>query len=249
MNQPTTGLVAEGKRLTDLARQDGVLLRLLGGVAIQLRAATGAPLPLLRTCGDLDLIVPSGRSRAVGRFLMDAGYTAHTAFNALNGKTRLVFGGVDEQPKVDVFVGDFSMCHGIPLSGRIEVDDATLTLVDLLLTKLQIVQLTEKDIRDVCLTLFRHDIEDSDGGAINAQRMASLCADDWGLWRTVTRNLVTCCQALKGYDLDPSIRNSIAQQLETLTGRVENEPKSRAWRWRAKVGERKRWYDLPEDPV
>jgi hypothetical protein len=117
----------------------------------------------------------------------------------------------------------------------------------LLLTKLQIIELNEKDVRDTVLLLHGHPVEDHDGEAINGARIAELCAADWGLWRTITANLQRCGEHLGDYDLDEADRDRIAARFDLLLERVEAEPKSRGWKLRARVGERKRWYDLPEE--
>jgi hypothetical protein len=139
------------------------------------------------------------------------------------------------------------MCHAIPLSDRLGLERGTVPLAELLLTKLQIIEVNEKDVRDTVLLLHGHPVEDHDGEAINAARIAELCAADWGLWRTITANLQHCGEHLGDYDLDEADRDRIAARFDLLLERVEAEPKSRGWKLRARVGERKRWYDLPEE--
>jgi hypothetical protein len=146
---------------------------------------------------------------------------------------------------VDVFVGSFSMCHKVPLDGRIEVDPVSIPLAELLLTKLQVVQLNEKDVRDALALLHDHDVGDADGETVNGARVAELCATDWGLWRTITQNLAAC-RAFAG-SVDVPDRETLDERFDALLGRIEDAPKSRAWRMRAKIGDRKRWYDLPEE--
>ena len=95
--------------------------------------------------------------------------------------------------QVDVFVGAFRMCHEIPLSDRVRPGSDTVPLAELLLTKLQIIELNEKDIRDTVLLLHGHEVADQDDDAVNGARIAELCAADWGLWRTITANLRDRC--------------------------------------------------------
>jgi hypothetical protein len=42
-------------------------------------------------------------------------------------------------------------------------------------------------------------------------------------------------------------RAAVEERAEEVLRRIEAEPKTRGWRLRAKVGERKRWYELPEE--
>lgn len=239
-------VVAEARRVLDLADAAGVSLRLLGGAGIAIRTPDLRP-ELARGYGDLDFVAPAGSSPAVSRVFADAGYAADTAFNTLHGKRRLIFVEPEKRQKADVFVGSFEMCHKIPVADRLDLEPGTLPLAEILVTKLQIIQLNEKDVKDVLGLLAGHDVTETDGDAVNAARVADLCAGDWGLWRTITGNL----EALRGhagaYGLDRATRETIERRLDALLARIEDEPKSRAWRLRARVGDRVRWYELPEE--
>ena len=238
-------IVAEGERLLDLA-DDGVAVRLLGGVAVRLQASDVPPV-FDREYKDLDLAVPKGGSQAADRLLRAAGYEPHTAFNALNGKERMLFFDTAHERQVDVFVGAFRMCHQIPLNERLDAQDRTVPLAELLLTKLQIIELNEKDVRDTLLLAHGHEVAETDGDAINGKRIAELCAADWGLWRTITQNVAKVLEHAGDYDVPQPDRERIAARLQEVLDRIEAEPKSRGWKLRAKIGERKRWYELPEE--
>jgi len=237
-------VVAEGVRVLSAAREQDVPLRLLGGVAVRLRARNGLPAALQRTYGDLDFVTERRASGPAQKLFRELGYEPHVSFNALNSKERLLFFDHEHDRQVDVFVGAFRMCHEVPLEGRIEVDETSIPLAELLLTKLQVIELNEKDVRDAIAVLHDRELGDEDGETVNAGRIARLCCDDWGLWRTITRNLEACRQQAGAYGDDLA---GVATRFSELEGRIEAEPKSRAWRLRAKIGERKRWYDLPEE--
>jgi hypothetical protein len=239
-------VVAEAERLLRAAEEEGVLLRLLGGAAVRLRARSPLPQPLERAYADIDFVTGRGSSGQVQRFFREQGYDANVAFNALNSKERLLFFDDPHRRQVDVFVGSFRMSHEIPLDGRLDVDAATIPLAELLLTKLQIHELNEKDVRDTLALLHDHPVTEDDSG-VNAARVGKLCAADWGLWRTITANLDTCRAHVDRYPLDAAKCEEIETRLRALRERVEQEPKSRAWRLRAKIGERKRWYEVPEE--
>jgi hypothetical protein len=238
-------VLAEARRLLDLARSADVPLHLLGGAAVRLRAPEVPP-SLDRVCKDIDFVVRRNAGKDAARLLRDAAYEPDVAFNAMNGRDRLLFHDPGRGRQVDVFVDAFSMCHQIPLGGRLDGPAGTVPLAELLLTKLQIVELNEKDARDTVLLLHGHPLSEDDDG-INQARVADLCAHDWGLWRTITRNLERCGDLLAGYDLPPADARRIAASLEALLARIDAEPKARGWRLRAKVGERRRWYELPEE--
>jgi hypothetical protein len=238
-------VVSEGQRLLACAAEADVPLRLLGGVAIRLRAP-GELLPAFRrTYADLDFVTAKKGAGRAAELFRNEGYEPHVAFNALHGKERLLFFDVDHDRQVDIFVGAFAMSHKIPLDARLEVDPVSIPLAELLLTKLQIAQLNEKDIRDALALLEGHAVGDADGETVNAGRIAALCAADWGLWRTITGNLDTCCALAPGYDV-PN-RAEVEARLQDLLRRIEVEPKTRSWKLRAKLGDRKRWYQLPDE--
>jgi hypothetical protein len=239
-------IVAEGERLLALADERDVDARLLGGVAVRLHAPDIPP-ALDRQYKDLDFAVPKKASGSLDQMLRDAGYAPHVSFNAMHARERGLFFDDDHGRQIDVFVDSFRMCHAIPLSDRFGAETGTLPLAELLLTKLQIIEVNEKDIRDTVLLLYGHEIADHDADAVNGARIAELCASDWGLWRTITANLERCREHVNDYDLSDGDREKIAGRFDQILVRVEEEPKSRGWKLRAKVGERKRWYDLPEE--
>lgn len=238
-------IVAEGQRLLGLAHGNGSAIALLGGVAVRLRAPVVPP-SLDRSYKDLDFAVSKGRGADADRLLKESGYEPATMFNAMNGKERMLFHDTVNERQVDVFVGSFRMCHEISFGDRIKPGEDTVPLAELLLTKLQIIELNEKDVRDTVLLLHGHEIADDDD-AVNGARIAELCASDWGLWRTITQNLERCGQLLGEYELPDAERDRVAGRLKELIDRIEQAPKSRGWKLRARVGERKRWYELPEE--
>jgi hypothetical protein len=240
-------VLLEGTRLLRAAESQGLPLRLIGGVAVCLRAAGRMHEAFQRSYGDLDFVTGRKSSGAAQRFFREAGYEPQVAFNALNSKERLLFMDEANERQVDVFVGSFSMSHTIPLEGRVEVDPDTVPLAELLLMKLQVHELNEKDVRDALAIVHVHAVGDSDGDAVNAARIARLCAGDWGLWRTITANLDTCIAHCDRYGLAAADEAELRGRLAALRERIDAEEKSRAWRLRAKIGERKRWYETPEE--
>ncbi|MDX6438207.1 MAG: hypothetical protein QOF45_790 [Gaiellaceae bacterium] len=247
MAEPLPDVVSEARRVLALAEGRSVALRLLGGVAVRLRAAEAFPETLSRSYGDLDFVTAKGSSGAVGELFSAAGYEADRAFNALHGRERLIFYDEPNGRKVDVFVGQFAMCHEVPVGERLGVDPISIPLAELLLTKLQVVELNEKDVTDVIALLATHELGDEDGSRLNAARVAALCAADWGLWRTITANLAVCRERVSEAPVQEAVRQQVGERLDALLERIEAEPKTRGWKLRARVGERKRWYDLPEE--
>jgi hypothetical protein len=240
-------VLMEGQRLIARASAAGVAIRLIGGVAIRLHHSSEPPAALHRSFPDIDFVTPAGSSSAATRVFREAGYAPNISFNALHGQERLIFYDAQHHRQVDVFVGVFRMCHTIPVAERLDRDPYTIPLAELLLTKLQVVELNEKDVKDALLVLHGHRVDAGDSDTVNGQRIAELCAANWGLWRTVTANLRTCRMHLAGVDLPDADKAVISARLDALAARIESEPKSRIWKLRARVGDRLRWYELPEE--
>jgi hypothetical protein len=124
----------------------------------------------------------------------------------------------------------------------------TLDPLDLLLSKLQIFELNEKDADDALRLLISFSIGD-DKTAIELKPFQNLVGSDWGWWRTVTLNLERI-EAQLSTDAHPVIQNATydpRDQLTKLRQAAEDAPKSRGWKLRSRIGERKRWYELPEE--
>jgi hypothetical protein len=240
-------MVEEAMRLSEEAERENLALRLLGGVAIKLRASDGLHPAFEREYADLDWITPKGASAAAQKFFEAMGYRPQVRFNAMYGQERLLFFDERHDRQVDVLVGTFRMSHQIPFGERLALERVTVPLAELLLTKLQIVELNEKDVRDALALLHDHPVEEEDGGAVNGAHVARLCASDWGLWRTFTANLDALDGHLERYDLPDDSKQRITNRLRELQERIEREPKTFGWKMRSKIGERKRWYELPEE--
>lgn len=243
---PLADPVLEAKRVVESAARAGLTIRILGGVAVRMQAPSETPV-LPRRIGDIDLAIRQGGWRTLADFLKSSGYVGDDMFNALNGARRLLFFDVANNRKLDVFVGEFEMCHSIQIAGRLEKDPMTIPLAELLLTKLQIVQLTERDLRDIYSIAYHHQISTGDGSEIEADFIADLCAKDWGLWRTCTSTIQLCLTRLPDYGLPPEVSDVIAARLSALLKEIERAPKTTRWKLRARVGERVRWYDEPEE--
>ena len=244
---PRPDVLEEARRLADAAAARGVPVRLLGGAAIMLRAGDRLSPALRRTPVDIDLVAAAGAGGDVTAFLGECGYRPDEPFNRLEGDRRLLFHDTVNGRQVDVFVRDFAMCHAIPIGDRLLLDPVTLPLAELLLTKLQIVELNAKDRLDMYALLQTHAIGTRDGATINALQVARICARDWGLHRTSTLNLARLREHLPAVPVDAPAAAGIGAGLDALARALDEEPKSPRWRVRARLGERVRWYDEPDE--
>jgi hypothetical protein len=238
----------EARRIVAEASERGATLRLLGGLAICLHSPSATHRSLARPYADLDFVLADRRAHRVEAFMAESGYAPNKTFNLLNGDHRLLFFDEAHARQVDIFVGGFHMCHRLPISeARLRVEPFTLPLAELLLTKMQIVQLNEKDVRDLVALLLDHPFGDGDAETFNLDYLAKLCADDWGLWKTVTLNVKKVREFCDAYDLEAGQKLTIAERLAVLRTALDEAPKSLKWKARDKIGERMQWYELPEE--
>ncbi len=252
---PVTGIstqsrsiIARTKDLIDAARAEDVALRVLGGIAILIHSHEPLPQTLLREVRDADLVVQKGRVKQLARMLRDRGFGENRRFNLMNGNERLIFFDPENQTQLDIFVGAFRMCHRLPLGSRLTVERYTLPLAETLLTKLQIVQLNDKDLKDILLLFLQHGTtEGTDEESINTAALTAPCARDWGLYRTVMDNLGRVSAAIPGAGLGAAEAERIRQRAAAAGTSIESRAKSMRWRLRSLVGTRVRWYELPEE--
>ncbi len=246
-------MVEEAKRIIDEATTRGIVLRLLGGLAVKYHCPSASHRTLQREYLDADLIGHKQHGPLIKKLLSDLGYLPNQRFNALHGGTRLMYADPAGRESLDVFFDIFKMCHTLYLGERLTLDDYTIPISDLLLTKLQIVEANEKDIRDLIAILRDHKVEDSlargEKEVIDAGYVAKLCSNDWGLERTITLTLRKVTEHSPDYDGDGEQVKLVQDRVDSLKQRIEKEPKTLRWRLRARIGERVRWYDLPEVPI
>jgi hypothetical protein len=240
-------IIAEAERLIKEVARQGVDARLTGGAAVALHAHGQLHPAFRRQYHDIDLVTTSKHSRRLGSLLVECGYQANTRFNAMNGSSRMVFYDLGNERQLDVFVGGFEMCHRIPVASRLHADPVTVPLAELLLTKLQIVQLNDKDLLDLLAILYHHQVGSSDSDIVNGKVVAELLAGDWGLWRTATGTLAQLKERLAASALDEEDQTLVRDRIDLLSELIEAEPKGLRWRTRAKVGERVKWYSEPEE--
>jgi hypothetical protein len=239
---------AEAQRLLAAIDRAGLGARLIGGMAIRLLAAERLPAAYERPIQDLDFILAKRDRQAFNQLLIDAGYAPQERFNALHGARRLLYDDSAHGRQIDVFVDTFSMCHELPLAEQIPARPHTLPAADILMTKLQIVELNEKDQRDLFALLCTHTVATGRGeGEIDVARIAELTSNDWGLQHTFELNLERLRAALGEQPLAAEQAAAVAERIDELARALEEAPKSRKWKLRAKVGERKRWYEEPEE--
>ena len=244
---PLPDIVQETQRVVDAAAKKSIVLRLFGGLAIRFHCPSATHRSLGRKYADIDFMALRKQSRDIKKFFAELGYVPRDRFNALQGDKRLIFNDIENGRRVDVFLETFEMCHRFDFKNRLTIDNPTIPLADLLATKLQVVEITEREYRDVMALVRDHEVGDFDKPeTINGAYLAGLCSDDWGIYKTFTINIANILNALPKYDLESASVDIVQKRLEDIRNRIENAPKSFRWKIRAKVGEKVQWYELPD---
>ena len=238
----------EAKRLAEAAVTLGLSARLIGGLAIWLRCPSVRTGPYARSYDDMDFAISAAASTKFKALLMTQGYLPDQFFNGLHGATRLYYGEPAGRWSIDVVIDELVMSHKLDLRGRLDGAAPTITLADLLLTKLQVWEINRKDLGDTLCLLADHALseDDADVDAISLARVRSVLGKDWGFCHTVQRNAQKVA-ALWSQEPLPGATHDVAAQVVTLQQAIEDAPKSRAWKLRSRVGERIRWYETPEE--
>lgn len=242
---PLADPVEEGRRVVEAAEDAGLTVRTIGGTAIWEQAETMHEEPFERGYRDVDFVATREDKNAVMELMTDLGYEANERFNTMH-RFQLEFQDPVNERKADYIVDKFRFCHSWSLRGRLEEDYPTVPIEDLLLSKLQIAEISDRDVRDIVAMLNDHAIERSGGEeTIDATYIAGLCKDDWGLYKTTTMNLERVQSYVSENDL-PIDEGRLVGRVEHLQEPIETEPKSIRWRLRSILGERKQWYRRPE---
>lgn len=238
-------------RIAREAREQGMPLKLLGGQAVRLLCSDFPH--RAREGQDMDFASISSAQQAVVEFLGKRGFRGDPRFNLLHGDRQMFFSGPDGVTTIDVIMDQLRMAHVLDFRARIDRMPYTLDVTDLLLSKLQIVEINRKDVHDIFHLLSQFPVRSGDEpGGIGLDRIGKITGEDWGWWRTVTGNLGKLALFAQG-----EYRNLIPEapkfdpvaQIRMIREFCAACPKSYRWKVRARLGDRVRWYQIPEEPV
>jgi hypothetical protein len=246
---PVADIAEEARRVLAGCTAGNVTARLIGGLAVAWHQHETTPPGLQRSYADIDLVIGRKEGRAARNALLQLGYVPDDGFNALHGDRRLLFYDGANGRQLDVFIGKFAMCHALELSGRLTMLPDTLSVADLLLTKLQIVEINAKDLIDTVQLLRNHAVsrEDRPGSdELSLDRLCAVTSADWGWYTTFGDNLAKAVAFAPG-NLDEPDRGAVAARVEAIQQAVDQAAKSLRWKARARIGRHSPWYELPEE--
>ena len=243
-------ITTEALRLTDRIAAAERPIRLMGGVAVWLVAPSVRRPPYARPYADLDFAAGGSDRKGTGAFFEAAGYLPEKLFNAIHGATRLNYRHPDGAWTIDLLFDRLEMSHTIDLKGRLAERGPTLDLADLLLTKLQIWEINRKDLGDIVCLLADAAIGGAHGEdgspTIDLGRIVELTRADWGLCHTVERNLRRAAEQATAEPPSGGRYDPVAAVASVIAA-IEASPKTAGWRLRARIGERTKWYETPEE--
>jgi hypothetical protein len=242
------GFTQERARILNVLDQEEnrhIIMRLLGALAFYTHCPQYGYIQnaLGREFTDIDFASYGRYFKDILQLLDDLGYEEDKMVTRLFGDRRLLFHDARNGRHIDIFFDQLDFSHRIPLTGRLEADKPTLPLAELLLEKMQIHEINEKDLIDSIMLFREHPLGLGDDEVVNVDVICSLVGKDWGLWRTVSGNLDLLSDRLGSYEqLKDDDRAIVRDRIHALSARIENTPKTAAWKLRASIGERVKWY-------
>jgi hypothetical protein len=242
--------VEAAKEIVEQAQRQKVPIRVMGGCAIRIHCANHLKLhqaDMQRHIPDLDFLTLAKYRPSLKETLKNLGYRSEVT---MVGMPRDTYLNDEKAIHLDIFFDKLKMCHTIDFENRLENDFPTLSLADLLLTKLQVVEINEKDVKDVLVLLLEHDLGESDKETVDTRYITKLLSNDWGFYYTVTTNLNKIRNiATERYAdmLTPQDLETILSRIQSFLSRIEKAPKSTKWKMREKIGTKKLWYSEVEE--
>jgi len=252
-------MLDDARRIVEEAAQRGTHLRLLGAIAIRLNASKHADLFLRldrlkseNKFTDIDLAAYGKQRIQVRRLLQELGFEVNQQSLLMHGNSRMIFEHAQKGYSLDVFFDKLQFSHEVhfgrrPDEGRLGLNPLTLPPADLVLEKLQIHEINEKDLKDLVLLFAANAIRNNeDENVINGKHIASVLSSDWEFWYEAKLNLEKLLKFLGNYVNDKVVEADVEAivrgRVEELTRLIDEEPKSKDWQKRSKAGPQKKWW-------
>ena len=235
----------EGEHIVDEGNKRGLHLRVLGAIAFQLHCPKYSFLTtrLNRVLSDVDFAAYYKEFGGITKMMRELGYQDEPMVTALWGEKRTIWDHKNNGIHVDIFFNGLEMNHDVPFKDRLHIDALTISLADMLLEKMQIVHINEKDIVDTIMLLREHEVGGVAPETIDSTYIAKLLSNDWGFYYTFTTNLKKVQESLPKYeDVSSEDRADVTTKIGKLQKILEDQPKGMGWRVRSKVGPKSKWY-------
>ncbi len=245
----------EARQLSTDAQKEGLILRVMGPIALHYYFPEYVNLYRQmerlgeRVFTDIDFASYGKQRGKLVPFFERHGYGLEKRAAMIAGGTRLIFFS-PKIPMIDVFFDKLDYNHPVDFKNRLEYHPYCVSLTDLLLQKLQIVQINDKDLKDAMLLFLAASLGESDKDSINTRYLIKIFSDDWGFYYTAINNLIKIKEATANVSaLNNQQRQIIITQIDQLINLIEVSPKSGKWKTRAQTGTKKSWYKEVSDWV
>ncbi|MCF8069801.1 MAG: hypothetical protein K9L30_14570 [Desulfobacterales bacterium] len=248
----TETFLTEYEIIMKAADDQNIPLRLVGAISVILHCPKYAELyqNLSRVVTDIDFMSYGKYNSRLPLFFQKLGYEPEVRHMAYYGKNRHIYSHKNSGIIVDVFFDKLEMCHTIDFRGRLKLDYPTIPLSNILLTKLQIIEINEKDLKDLAILFLEHEIGKNSKDKIDDKYIAEILSSDWGFYYTATNNLIKVKNKLNSFkvlkDVDHKI---IIKRIDQLITSVETKQKKLSWKIRSIVGNKIKWYNDIEERV
>lgn len=243
-------LESSAREIIDYSQKEAIKTRISGSLGYRLRCPEFGYLQLRnsRQIGDIDLVAYLKDKQKLEKLMEQIGYKINKELAGVPGLRRSVFYSCAHGFHCDIFYDTLDFCHTIDLRHRLEIDYPTIPLMELLLQKLQIIKINQKDIYDLQTLLRKHVVGNTDEQSINLAMLSNLCRNDWGLWQTVTINLSFLESLTLGDEqLSDDDKNIIKLRIDKILESVNLAPKTMLWKLRSLLGRKIRWYNEVEE--
>jgi Uncharacterised nucleotidyltransferase len=241
---PPSNALEAATQIIEKAEEKGARLRLLGGLAFKLLCPSASTPGYSRENKDIDLMGRREDTKKIASAMEELGYKPREVFNKLNMGQRLIYYDMPNKRRVDLFLDEFVMCHRFNFKESILAGTKTLPITQLVMTKLQVVEKTDKEYLDL-FAAFKDNEVTWRGGGIQGEEISELSSRDWGIYTTFRKSLEATLARSESLPTDAS--RLVQERVKRLLEMMEVRPKSLSWKVRARVGERAKWYDLPEE--
>jgi hypothetical protein len=241
--------VTEAINIVQQVKSANIPLRIMAGCGVRIHCPQHIELHQMkmeRNLRDIDFVTLHEHKGQLRPALEGLGYNTQLA---KFGMDRDIYENKARGITLDVFYDRLNMCHSINFVGRLEYDFPTITLADLVLQKLQIIEINERDAKDIVVLFLEHQVGENDKETINGKYIARILSDDWGFYYTVTENIKKTNNLALKYStiLSPEELQLFQTRTQQLLSGIEAAPKSFKWKMRQKIGRKTIWYNEVEE--
>jgi hypothetical protein len=239
--------VAEAMDIVQRMKEANIPLRIMAGCAVRIHCPAHAQLQkrMQRNIRDIDFVTLRKYEKPLAVQLRKLGFTPEFV---KFGMDRGVYENKARGIILDTFYDRLNMCHPIEFVDRLENDFPTISLADLVLQKLQIIEINERDVKDIIVLFLEHEVGETDNEIIDGKYIARLISDDWGFYHTVTENIKKSTSLVLKYNMLTSGELEAFQtRIGQLLSLIQATPKSFKWKMREKIGTKMIWYNDVEE--